>query len=817
MKQKCLPKILLASFSGCFALYVLISIFISRYPSGEVPIALGDEAWQFLPFYSDLWNVIHGKGETSLFFSWHAGLGVPRIADYTTYLGGPLPLLIGLFPRESIGLGYFLIKGLKFALAGSSFCALVYYLFPIQKISSYVLFSLIYAFSGWTIEMGMVRIIWIDGLISLPLIILAGYWSTRFKNRLLSITIIFLGWWSNYYTAYMASIGSALFITLYIFICTEAKLIEKIKRIANFAINGIIGVAACSFLLIPTYMAVSESISIPGREYEAPNLIRLGKSLYGGSFSYPENPTIFVGIFTLICLSSFIFNTKINIRIKLFGTALILFSFGSFFFEPSAMFWNLFDSPNGSWFRPAFVIVFFLSFLGFYGFTRLKEMTICSSILSNVLVAIPAIYLIASKKSFFASTSVTTFAFACILLSAILAHFIYCINFKSRVLKALGTTIVFVSILPMILINSKIATGHFLNDLASLNYPNSFPKIKQEPKTATVFEYSGIPFNIGLLYGTPESSYYSSVVPTELGNDFTHYYGVISNAGGRMVSLNKDPYMRAISGTKYAYNVKVDESRLLPVQELPFISIDPGNVSQGTDLNDPNSAFLNREAPLGSPIYSDSFPLVTVNGIEYRPGVDVLPNLVEGDSVQMSCASGEVPQLIVQDGTVRALVNGEDENSYSRGKIISGLSENMNLTVVSTKENRSASNFSFSGTRCLDLAKLDSAIKAREEVPSDRGTKDFSFDSVSNQTYRVRIPFSEKWECQNAQAQNSGSFLTLRSISGGEISCHYRQPGQTQGLMLSLASLGIALLFSIHRKTRESRKGEHSRSLETLK
>ncbi|EPD33997.1 hypothetical protein HMPREF9306_00030 [Propionimicrobium lymphophilum ACS-093-V-SCH5] len=790
-------RLLAITFLANFTIYLLLNLFIGRYPFGDTPVAMGDEAWQFLPFYGDLWETLRGNPYTSLFFSWNAGMGVPRIGDYATYLGGPFPLLVGLFPKKYLGLAYFCIKGIKIATAGTAFSLLAFRLVPSNKTLGHIIFSTIYAFSGWTIEIAMVRIIWIDGLIALPLITLAGIWSIHNKRRLLSIAIICFAWWSNYYTAYMASLGAALFV-LFITAASSRPLKNKIIGILRFAINGIIGVSSCAILLVPTFLAVNQSISIAGAKFEQPSVLNSVHSLYGDIFSYPKDLSIFVGTFAIVCIFAFALNPKIQLRFRAAGMLLIFFTLVSFFLEPTALIWNIFDSPNGSWFRPAFVPVFYLAIFGFLGIVRLGHFSRGRTALACAGSVTPGLLIFFCGQTIFSDSLNHSLFFLAVLLCASASFVVLNKNPELPKTRRIAFFLSFISLIPMIFFNSALANKYFLTQLAGLNSPKTFIDSKHSEKNYLFsFTNTGIPYNNGLLYGVPEASYYSSIVPYELGVDFANYHGAETSSAGRMVSLTNDPYLRSISGTKYSVDATSGKISELPIQDLPLVTLETPQDSQIENSVTKSDIFKNREHAVGEDIYSEDRPLVSINNGDYTDldsytVVSFKPN----DLLKISCSSGQIPQVSITNGQLRASVDGRAPHTFDNGAVLSGLSETVEVNIVSSSPDDGYELINSDNSRCLSIDDLDAAIQSKREIKATTAGPRIFFEASNNSSYRIRVPYSDKWKCDSAETHDSNSFLSVKANLDGEISCRYEIPGVRTGLFISILSILLSAIIA---------------------
>ncbi len=121
-----------------------------------------------VPLFAELYDrVVEGK---SLLYSWESGGGSSFLGNYFNYLSSPFTVLIFLFDKADIS---FAITALVIVKCMASAVTFTYYLKVSQKRHSYVsaAFGVFYAFCAYFLAYYW-NIMWIDGMILLPLIVL---------------------------------------------------------------------------------------------------------------------------------------------------------------------------------------------------------------------------------------------------------------------------------------------------------------------------------------------------------------------------------------------------------------------------------------------------------------------------------------------------------------------------------------------------------------------------------------------------------------------------------------------------------------------
>ena len=263
-----------------------------------------------------------------------------------------------------------------------------------------------------------------------------------------------------------------------------------------------------------------------------------------------------------------------------------------------------------------------------------------------------------------------------------------------------------------------------------------------------------------------------------------------------MVSLIEDPYLIAVSGPTKAFAVNEGRTDIGSARGLPFISkkvLGVGPISSG---NMKENTFMRRERVVGSSIYSKSAPVVRVNGkpFELSEGSEV-SSLKVGDSVELSCSKGTVPQMLIQQGSLRVQIDGKSPETFTDETILSGMNEGVKFQVMEVEPNKGSWGLHSHDIQCLDVQKLDKAMRAFNAVPFNRSGRYFSFQGNKGEIYRVRVPYSEKWGA--AELRNVDEFLAIVPKDGGTISCKYQITGLTTGVLISVIACALAGIFYV--------------------
>ena len=110
---------LLSAFLLPAAVFLLLLWKNRILPFGETTLLFSDLDSQYIEFMAEYRRILTGEG--SLFYSWHAGLGMNFIALIAYYLASPFNFLLVLFSESQLPLAVSLITTLKLGCAGAAF------------------------------------------------------------------------------------------------------------------------------------------------------------------------------------------------------------------------------------------------------------------------------------------------------------------------------------------------------------------------------------------------------------------------------------------------------------------------------------------------------------------------------------------------------------------------------------------------------------------------------------------------------------------------------------------------------------------------
>lgn len=217
------------------------------YPFGSQTISNGDMGQAYLPAYYNLWDLLHNN--TGLFYNFNIGNG-SNIYDLGSIYGffNPIDWLIGFTRRNNIQFFINIIFTIKIALISLTSSIFFKKVFKNINNNVIVLFSVLYALSGYII-IYHTNFPWLANVALFPLLLLGLKKIFDGENCLLYIICLSLSLIFSFYISYME--------LLFILFTSGAALIifktkkERKKIIFKLGISTLISLGICSFAVLP--------------------------------------------------------------------------------------------------------------------------------------------------------------------------------------------------------------------------------------------------------------------------------------------------------------------------------------------------------------------------------------------------------------------------------------------------------------------------------------------------------------------------------------------------------------------------------------
>ena len=367
-KQKRAAISALAFFiPGLVMLWIYASLGYA--PWGDKTVLMVDMSSQYVDFFCALKN-------GDLFFSWSKVLGSGYIGVFSYYVSSPLSFLTLLVPNEYMPVGLMFLAVLKIALAGLSFAVFAQRRFPDSGIAALVC-AVCYALMSYNAAYSMC-VMWLDGVIWLPLILLAIERILAGRGAgpyIAALTVCFLSTW---YISYMIGIFCAMYLCMRLISLMPAK--EELGHIlARFLGGAACALGLTAWMWLPTLLTMLQgklngtNFSVTYNSLLLCNPVLLVGQLLPGRYSGVDNnalPYVFCGTAVMVlALIHFSFWNPYG-REKLAERAVLALLALSMILSPLDKVWHLFQRPNWFPYRYSFLLSFFLLYLAVQAMTK---------------------------------------------------------------------------------------------------------------------------------------------------------------------------------------------------------------------------------------------------------------------------------------------------------------------------------------------------------------------------------------------------------------------------------------------------------------
>ena len=384
---------------------VIVSIYTLKKiaPFGNNSMLDVDFYHQYGPLLNELYDRV--KSGESLLYSFNTGLGIPFYRNFLNYLSSPFNIVLFLFRKENIVMAFSVVILLKVVFASVT---MSFYLKKSFNKSGLLasIFGVFYAFSGYFCAYYW-NIMWLDGIVFLPLIMYGINKIIDDKKPLIYIISLSVMLFANYFIAYMICIYSVFYFLGYFIYRKNFKFKNILKTFILFFISSILAAGLVSFMLVPLYTsltsisATSGTFPLKESQFSISNFIfnhitGVNRTVFA-SDKLPL-PNVYPGMLTLASLILLFINKKINLRFKIITLIAIIIFFFTFNISTLDYIMHAFHVPNDLPYRYSFLYVFTLVTLGYYSFSRIKELSIIE--ISIAFATIIILTLLASKLDF---------------------------------------------------------------------------------------------------------------------------------------------------------------------------------------------------------------------------------------------------------------------------------------------------------------------------------------------------------------------------------------------------------------------------------
>ncbi len=346
-------------------------------PFGARTLFIMDMKDQYLEFYAYLRNLF--SGDNSLFYCWSRSMGGNFLGLFAYYLASPLSFLTCLFPLERMDEAITLLTVAKIGLCGLSFAIYGNYLWKRASggksapVPVMWLFCACYALISYNM-MYSLCLMWLDGVILLPLVLLGVEKLTEGGlglNYTLALATVFV---SNYYIGYMVGIFSGLYF-LYRLVCGSAGRSLKAagKCIVRFFVCTCLALGISAPLLLPAVRDLLQGKLSGGSGYTLSFEANFSLAEFFGKFrngaydSVTDSglPSVYCGVTVLVLAVVFFYCMSITLREKAGALLLLVILGASFYYKGINLAWHGFRPPIWFPYRYGFLFSFVLIYMAF--------------------------------------------------------------------------------------------------------------------------------------------------------------------------------------------------------------------------------------------------------------------------------------------------------------------------------------------------------------------------------------------------------------------------------------------------------------------
>lgn len=782
-----------AALAAC-AIHVAVARSLRLTPFGDVGRGSGDYGPQYIPFHLYLHDVIHGRAQGSVFFSWQYLSGSGFLPEYATYLSGPFTPLVALFPREQMDTAILCVSLLRIAMAVGLMVVLLQALRPRAPILPGMLLAVGYGCSSWTMQLGLIVPMWLDGLWMFPAFCLAAVWSARRRALVGPVLVIAIGWWSQFYVALMASLGAGLFFLAWL----VARRRPVLPSMLRFAGRGVLAVGLCGSLIIPTFMAIRAGMPTPAPE-SSPSVTAVALGQFGHVQGVTRDPMVFCGSLALVLALAVSLNSQLPARARLAWSALLGFALVSPLVPFVIRVFNGGDHPNGNPYRWSFVLAGLIVIVAWHSVPLGERPWLAPRQLAVAFTLYAVMVGLAwAGVSPDRAPSARWFVLPAVLIVGLVL--VTSLPRWWRLGQLILTLFVVLELaLSAVLVVPLSRVGYGVSEPFATSSPgyqeaqsvqqrSSWPRGR--PSSDIQSGPAWIKYNVGLRWGMTTLDGYSSLAPMDVMRTLGHW----GLAKGRFA--NTPPGNADIAEAVFAVSSHWDGNGSAPTRSaLPMVRTIPqdaaGFRAQG------------RAALFARPVVSEARTRVWWRD-NHQPPVLREPGLWEPRQgvlieYQETCRAGQVTSILpnLRGKAVWVTNKNRQQKFAAHGQAITDLGSSVTLSYFGLPGRPVPELRSF----CFDRAELDAEI-AETEVPritvqGSRITARFAKPQAG--VVVIATVHQRGWQCtaDGKKAERVGRYglLGVRVHGATEVSCSYRQPGLRLGAAVSsLALLVLALL-----------------------
>jgi uncharacterized membrane protein YfhO len=416
----------------------LVCLALKIYPFGGKTLLISDMSNQYISFLSYFRTLFSGN---DVFYTFSKSLGGDMAGLFSYYLFSPFNLITLLFSTEALPLAVNIVIVSKIAACGFTFCVYLSKSFGLRRSS--LLFSSAYALMAYNLAYCF-NIMWLDGVILLPLIILGINCIFERKSALCYLLALFAALVTNYYIGFMLCIFSVLYFIYRFFVTlSRENFRQTLKTIMPYVLSSLAAAGLAAVVLIPAFYSLQDGKAFSFDSLTlTPNFAftDVFSKLFTGAFSWDEEiaglPNIFCGIPVLILALQYFLNGAVRLRERICSALLAATLLLSFYITMFNLTWHGFAPPSWFLYRYSFMFSFVAITLAYRNYLNLSALT-PSRIICAALAFIGCAAFVADRNFTFLSHD---FIYLDVLLAAVASTLVYaCARIEYRTAKKPAT------------------------------------------------------------------------------------------------------------------------------------------------------------------------------------------------------------------------------------------------------------------------------------------------------------------------------------------------------------------------------------------
>lgn len=387
--------------------FILLSIYASVgvYPFGNGSLMTIDLGQQYIDFFA-YFRYSLTTDPTSILYSFSKSIGGEMIGQWAYYLTSPLNLIFLLVSHNQIDVATTVLILLKLSLCSFTFSIMLLKTFKVSNYAT-ICFSISYGLMSY-LTVNQFNVMWLDGIIWLPLIILGLNRFVESNRWGIYVSTLSIAIFSNYYIGFMICLFLALFFIYLICSKVNGSFRSNSLLLLKFIGLSLLSIGLTSFLLFPTaYSLLGGKASYNHLGWSikfAYSPIYLISKLYIGSFNFDQLPTgypnLFIGSLALFSGFSYFFSKKIRWQEKISSLFVIITLLVSMNLELLNKIWHGGQFPIWYPYRFSFVLCFFVLWIGYKWYIQQETIPIWLSILFICGVAASTIYFFIYQENY---------------------------------------------------------------------------------------------------------------------------------------------------------------------------------------------------------------------------------------------------------------------------------------------------------------------------------------------------------------------------------------------------------------------------------